>query len=113
METIEERLARLEYYQSLILSLLGDKLPTFYKMIMEAGLTKTDVEFLLQNCEAMSKEYKKQKAEGFIGFTPLLTQFVGMLHPRLDPKVTIHVLAQESKYAPLMDEFKGIMDAIE
>ncbi|MFS0824329.1 DUF1878 family protein [Bacillus sp. 1P02SD] len=112
METFEERLARLEFYQSLILPLLGEKLPTFHKMIMEAGLTKTDVEYLLQNCEEMSKEYKKQKAEGFIGFTPLLTLFVGMLHPRLDPKVTINVLAQERKYAPLMEEFKGIIDTI-
>ncbi|MDR4887208.1 DUF1878 family protein [Fredinandcohnia sp. QZ13] len=112
METIEERLARLEYYQSLILPLLGEKLPTFYKMIMEAGLSQTDVESLLQTCEEMSIEYKKQKAEGFIGFTPLLTQFVGMLHPHLDPEATINILAQERKYAPLMQEFKGIIDTI-
>ncbi|MEH7381570.1 DUF1878 family protein [Bacillus sp. JJ1533] len=112
MESIEERIARLEYYQSLILPLLDDKLPPFYRLIMDAGLTQTDVEALLNACEQLSIDYKKQKAEGFIGFTPLLTQFVGMLHPRLDPEATIDVLAKERKFAPLMHELKGIIDAI-
>ena len=112
MESIEDRLERLEYYQSLILPLLGDKLTPFYKLIMDAKLSKKDVEDLLNLCEELSIEYKKQKAEGFISFTPLLTQFVGMLHPRLDLKATIDVLAKERKYTPLMNEFKGIINKI-
>lgn len=112
MESIEERIERLEYYQSLMLPLLEDKLPPFYKLIMEAKLTKKDVIELLKYCEELSIEYKNQKAEGFVGFTPLLTQFVGMLHPNLDPKATIDVLAKERKYTPLMHEFKGIIDTI-
>jgi Protein of unknown function (DUF1878) len=112
MESIEERLERLEYYQSLILPLLGDKLSPFHQLIMEAKLTKKDVEDLLDLCEEMSIKYKKQKAEGLICFTPLLTQFVGMLHPHLDPKTTIDVLAKEREYTPLMYEFKGIINKI-
>ncbi|WP_010283529.1 DUF1878 family protein [Bacillus timonensis] len=112
METIEERLERLEYYQTLILKLLDDKLSPFYKLIMEAKLTKREVEQLFNTCEELSKEYKIQKAEGLISFTPLLTQFVGMLHPSLDPRTTINALAKERKYTPLMNEFKGIIDII-
>jgi len=112
MESIEERLERLEYYQSLILPLLRDKLSPLHQLIMEAKLTKKDVEDLLDLCEEMSIEYKKQKAEGLICFTPLLTQFVGMLHPHLDPKTTIDVLAKVRKYTPLMYEFKGIINKI-
>ncbi|WP_077617139.1 DUF1878 family protein [Litchfieldia sinesaloumensis] len=112
MESIEDRLERLEYYQSIILPLLGDKLSPFYQLIMDAQLTKKEVDDLLRICEELSIEYKKQKAEGFVGFAPLLTQFVGMLHPRLHPETTIDVLAKERKYTPLMNEFKGIIDKI-
>src|SRR5690606_17991457 len=113
MESIEERLERLEYYQSLIIPLIEDKLSPFHKIIIEANLSKRDVEDLLDICEELSTEYKKQKAEGFIDFTPLLTQFVGMLHHNLDPETTINVLAQERRYTPLMHEFKGIIDSID
>ncbi|WP_449539304.1 DUF1878 family protein [Ferdinandcohnia sp. Marseille-Q9671] len=112
MESIEERLERLEFYQSLIMPFLGDKLSPFNKMIIDAKLSKKDVEHLLLICEELSKEFKRQKAEGFVGFTPLLTQFVGMLHPNLNPKTTIDVLISEEKYTPLMLEFKGIIDTI-
>ncbi|MFT4416721.1 DUF1878 family protein [Fredinandcohnia humi] len=113
METLEERIERIEFYQSLLIKLLDDKLAPFYKMMMEAKLSKKEIQDLLQLCEELSNEYKKQKAEGFVVFTPLLTQFVGMLDPKLEPSKTIEVLATHGNYTPLMQEFKSMIANIQ
>lgn len=113
METLEERIERLEYYQSLVMGLVDDRLAPFYKMIIDAKLTKNDVEELLDLCEELSIKLKEQKAEGLVVFTPLLTHFVGMLHPHLNPEQTINVLMKQGIYTDLMQELKKMVANIQ
>jgi hypothetical protein len=109
MDTMEERLRRLEFYQSLLIEMIdGDKYP-FYKLVMQLNLSEEEVHQLFLLCEELSIEYEKQKAEGFVIFNPLLTQFAGMLPPKLDVEETIYALYKQGLFTPLMEEFQHIL----
>ncbi|MDF0726908.1 DUF1878 family protein [Cytobacillus sp. S13-E01] len=112
MESLEARIERLEYYQALLFELLDVEKIALYKLIVKAQMTKNEVEEFLSLCDKMNEQYKKQKAEGLIVFTPLLTEFVGMLHPNLDAEETVKSLLTHGIYVPLMNEFKKIMNTI-
>jgi len=112
MESLERRIERLEYYQRLMFNLLDNEKASFYRLIVEANLTKEDVDELFKLCENLSNEYQKQKAEGLVFFTPLLTQFVGLLHPNLDVGKTVEVLLSQRKYVPLMNEFRKLIEEL-
>jgi hypothetical protein len=112
MDTLEERIARLEYYQSLLIEMIDETKKPFYHLIIKANLTKKEVEEFINLCETLSEQYEKQKAEGLIVFTPLLTHFVGMLHPNLPLEQTIEALLQQNMFVPLMKEFKKIISEI-
>ncbi len=103
METNEEKLLRLEYYQELLLSIANGAFP-FYTLVVNYKLSRKEVEEILQLCEELNEEYKKQKEEGFITFLPLLTHFVGMLNYKLDPHKTIDALYEQGIYPELMSE---------
>jgi Protein of unknown function (DUF1878) len=109
MDTLEERIAKLEYYQSLLLEMIDETKKPFYQLIIKANLTKEEVDEVIQLCQHLSEEYKKQKAEGLIVFTPLLTQFAGMLHPNLPLEQTIDALLRQNMFVPLMQEFKKMI----
>lgn len=109
MESLVERIAKLEYYQLLLLEMIDDERLPFYQLIIKARLTKQEVEDLLSFCEELNKQYEKQKAEGFVVFSPLLTQFAGMLHPKLNPEATIFALFNQGMYTGLMTEFRKII----
>lgn len=108
MASIEERLEKLEYYQSLLMEMVDyDKKP-FYALVIKANLTKAEVEEIFRLCELLSKKYKKQKAEGLVVFTPLLTEFAGMLTPKLDVEQTIEMMIKQNMFIPLMNQLKEI-----
>ncbi len=109
MESLEARIERLEYYQKLLLKMLNQQNGHFYKMIIEESLSEKEVEELINLCELMSKEYKKQKAEGYVIFIPLLTQFAGLLHPKLEVEKIVEVFLKQGWYVDLMTEFKKAM----
>jgi hypothetical protein len=112
MDPMEERLRRLEFYQSLLIEMVDvDKYP-FYKLVMQLNLTEEEVHQVFSLCEELSIKYQEQKAEGFIIFNPLLTQFAGMLPPKLDVEETIHALYKQGLYMPLMEEFQHILKEI-
>jgi hypothetical protein len=106
LESLESRVERLEYYQKILFELIDNEKVHLYKLIVEANLTKADVEDLFTLCEAMNSEYETQKAEGLVVFTPLLTQFVGSLHPNLDVEKTIEVFLKQGSFVAMMKEFK-------
>jgi hypothetical protein len=112
MDTLEERIARLEYHQSLLLEMIDETKKPFYQLIIKANLTKEEADEVINLCKNLSEEYKKQKAEGLIVFTPLLTQFAGMLHPKLPLEQTIDALLRQNMFVPLMKEFKKIISDI-
>ncbi|MCA1030882.1 YhaI family protein [Bacillus timonensis] len=109
MESLESRIERLEYYQTLMLEAFADDKFHFYKVIMKAGLKKEEVRQIFNVCEEMSIEMKKQKAEGLVVFTPLLTRFVGMLPPQLEIEETILSLYLQGLFKELMSEFIEIL----
>ncbi len=104
METNEEKILRLEFYQELLLSVLHNSYP-FYALIVKHELTKKEVEEIYLLCTRLHNEYKRQKEEGFLTFLPLLTHFVGMLNYKLDPHKTIDALYEQGIYQELMAEF--------
>jgi hypothetical protein len=113
MSTLEQRIAKLEYYHSLLLQMVDIEKKPFYYLIMQAGLTKEEVDETLKLCETLSEEYAKQKAEGFVVFTPLLTQFAGMLHPNLPLEQTIEALLKQQMFVPLMSEFQQLLKKLD
>jgi hypothetical protein len=113
MSTLEERIAKLEYYHSLLLQMIDREKKPFYYLIMQAGLTKEEVDETLKLCETLSEEYEKQKAEGLIVFTPLLTHFAGMLHPKLPLEQTIDALLKQQMFVPLMTEFQQLLQKLD
>lgn len=109
MSRIEERISKLEYHIELLLKQAKvDQFP-FDLLVIRAQLDREDVTDIMNLCEKLSMELKKQKAEGFVTFTPLLTKFKQGLHPNLPLEQTIHALLAEGKYELLMTEFLQLM----
>lgn len=108
MASLEERLEKLEYYQSLLMEMVDHHKKPFYSLVIRANLTKEEVEELLKLCESLSNKYEKQKAEGLVIFTPLLTEFAGMLNPKLNVDQTIEAMLKQNMFIPLMSQLKSI-----
>jgi hypothetical protein len=106
METIEQRLERLEYYQSLILQFADNSMWPFYHIAMIHRLTEQEIENVFHVCESLHQQYKEQKAEGFINFSPLLIKFEQSIPKKLPLLQTIDALYQQKLFIPLMEEFK-------
>lgn len=113
VESLEARIERLEYYQTLLFDFLDTEKAAFYKLIVKSQLGKNEVNELLNLCEIMDEKFKQQKAEGFVTFTPLLTEFVGMLHSKLEVKEVIDALINHGKYLALMYEFKKLLNTLD
>lgn len=102
MDSVERRIERLEYYQRLMIGLVEIQRWPFHHLVMNKQLTEEEVTVLFQLCEELTEEYKKQKAEGFVGFSPLLRTFKQYLNPKLSSHEVINSLYQEGLYLPLM-----------
>ncbi|KMJ57925.1 hypothetical protein AB685_13910 [Bacillus sp. LL01] len=105
----EERLATLEYYIDLLVKQMdGTRFPWDY-LIIRGKLSRRDVQSIYDTCEELSKEMEKQKAEGFVTFSPLLLQFRHALPPGLPWEETINALHSQGLYISLMDEFHKLI----
>jgi len=110
VESLESRIERLEFYQQLLLETLDRENADFYKLIVGANLTKEEVNALYKLCEDLNVELQMQKAEGLVVFSPLLTQFAGLLHPNLNVERTIEVFLNKGMFIALMQEFKKVLN---
>ncbi|MCL6586691.1 MAG: YhaI family protein [Anoxybacillus sp.] len=109
---MEDIIAKLTFHRSLLLEMVDETKKPFYHLVVAKNLSKEEVEETISLCEYLSKEYEKQKAEGFTVFTPLLLHFAGMLHPALPLEQTVDALLQQQLFVPLMQEFKKLMATI-
>lgn len=109
MDSLKIRLKRLEYHQSLMLEMINPNEKPFNYLIIKAGLHEEDTNKIVEHCEELSKKYEKQKAEGFVVFTQLLTEFANMLSPNLELEGTIEALLKQNMFIPLMNEFKKLL----
>lgn len=109
----EEKMEKLEFYHELLLQMVDTKKYPFYHLIISKGMSKKEMEDVFRLCEELSEKYEKQREEGFVHFTPLLIEFVGMLPYSLDPKETILALKQQKLYEELMDVLLDVMIEID
>ncbi len=106
---MEERLATLEYYMELLMKQMDLTRFPWDGLIIRVRLTRREVEFIYNTCETLSMEMEKQKAEGFVTFSPLLIQFREALPSSLPWEETIHALRSQGLYTSLMDEFHKLI----
>lgn len=105
---MEERLATLEYYMELMVKQLDSTRFPWDCLIIRHKLKRGDVQFIYDLCEKLSKEMEKQKAEGFVTFSPLLLEFKDALPPDLPLEETVGALRSQGIYISLMDEFNKL-----
>lgn len=112
MREVEKRLETLEYYMNLLIKMIdGDRYP-FYKLVIEKGLLKDEIETIFDLCDFLAKEHEEQKAQGFVYFENLLTLFAGQLTPKLGVNETIDALYRQGLYANLMQDLQKTIDAL-
>lgn len=106
LQAIVEKIKMLEYHQSLLLKMNKSTSEAFFKLIIEKSLSEEEVNQFYKKCDQLSKQYKEQKAEGFVYFQPLFEKFIRELHPKLDAKEVIFACLTQGLYVPIMTEFK-------
>jgi hypothetical protein len=104
MESVEERLERLEFYNQLTIKSVDLTRYPFFRLVMEKKLTEEEMRQVIFLCDELEKLFLLQSEEGFVDNMPLLIQFAGMLTPKLKPKETILALLQQGKYISLMEK---------
>lgn len=113
MGELEERIKKLEYHQKLILEMIHSSEFPAYEMIIKKDLSEEEVQQVFGLCEDLIVQYEQEKEEGFVYFTPLLTQFVNLLNDKLDPEETIDAFLCQGMYRPLMDVLKKTLTIIQ
>jgi len=106
MENFEDRLKRMEYYQSLLLQMSQKEGFAFYHLIIENQLTEEEVAKFYELCESLCKEYEDLKAEKFVFYSPLFIKFKERLNPKLDPKEVIMACINQKIFPELMQTLK-------
>lgn len=106
LDTLLEKINRLEYHQSILLMMISKSDDQFYKLIVEKSLSRKDVERFLAMCEELTIALEEQQAEGFVYFESLYRNFKDSLHPNLDAKEVIEACLRQKLYLPLMLELK-------
>ncbi|MDF1511210.1 DUF1878 family protein [Robertmurraya sp. DFI.2.37] len=102
LDTLLEKINRLEYHQSILLKMISKSDDQFYKLIVEKSLSKKDVEHFHSICEKLTVALEEQQEEGFVYFESLYKRFKRDLHPSLEPKETIEACLRQRLYLPLM-----------
>jgi hypothetical protein len=105
-EEITEKIKMLEFHQNLLMQMVEGTSLKFYYLMIEKALTQSEMYGILQFCEDMSMELKKQKAEGFVYFHPLFNEFRSFLHPKLEAEEVISACLEQGLFIPLMQELK-------
>jgi hypothetical protein len=110
MDSLEKRLETLEYYQTLLLQMIESTHLPFYRLVMERGLNKGEIEELYKLCNELSLIHEEQKAQGLVIYTDLLTQFAGQLNSKLDIVETVQAMSKQGLYSSLMKDFLALMN---
>jgi hypothetical protein len=103
-EYLLKRINLLEYHQKLLVKLINNSKLTFYKLVVENGVTEQEVNTFFQLCDKLSKELEEQKAEGYVYFHPLFDELSGSLPKKLGPKEVIKACLEQGLYEPLFQE---------
>ena len=109
MDSLEKRLANLEYYHTLMMRMIEPNRFPFYHLVMERGLSREEIEELYRICDELTYLHEEQKAQGLVIFTDLLTQFAGQLNEKLEIVETVQAMSKQGLYKSLMNDFIPLM----
>lgn len=109
----EDRLSTLEFHLQLLLDMVDTNQYPFYQLIIKNGVSKYEMNSLITFCEELNKKYEEQREEGFVDFTLLLVQYVGMLPSVLNPKESLIALKKQSYFPELMSTLLTALDKID
>ncbi len=100
-----EKIQLLEFHQRLLLELIQHPNMDFYRLIVENGISKQEMEKFLSRCNEFNQKLAEQKAEGFVYFHPLFVEFVQALPLGLDINDVVKACLAQKLYEPLFQEF--------
>lgn len=106
LDSLLEKINRLEFHQSLLLKMISNTDDHFYKLIIEKSLSEQDLERFYEKCNELTKALEEQKAEGLVYFDSLFENFKEGLHPNLNVQEVVKACLRQQLYVPLMLEFK-------
>jgi hypothetical protein len=106
LESLIEKINRLEYHQSILLSMISNSDDQFNKLIIQNSLSRQDVEHFQNTCDELTILLEEQQAEGWVYFESLFKIFKEALHPNLNANEVVQACLRQQLYIPLMLEFK-------
>ncbi|WP_108671913.1 DUF1878 family protein [Peribacillus acanthi] len=109
MEHLFEKIETLQFHQQLIMMMLGEVKEQLYVLIIKKNLSKKETEELLELCEELSNKYKKQKAEGFLNFYPLLQELKNKMNSKITLKEIVEACRKQGVYTEVMNEFHSML----
>jgi hypothetical protein len=89
--------------------MLKDSKHQLYYLIVKKNLTKKETEELLKTCEELSMKYKKQKAEGYLHFSPLLFELQSKLPSKIEVAELVEACLKQGVFQSLMREMKNLL----
>lgn len=104
VQLMMEKIQLLEFHQGLLLKLIQNPNLKFYRIIVENGISKQEMEMFFKLCEKLSQKLEEQKAEGFVYFYPLLVEFRASLPAGMDMTEVIQACLIQKLYEPLFQE---------
>ncbi|TCI72327.1 DUF1878 family protein [Exiguobacterium sp. SH0S7] len=87
--SLEEKVNQLSFQMELLLGLVDWSSRPFEYEVIKANLTKEEVADFYRLLDEIRHQQNEQRRYGLSSVEPLLVSFVGMLHPSLDPGVTL------------------------
>lgn len=106
LESLIEKINRLEYHQSILLKMVSNNHDPFFRLIVEKQLTKEEVDRFYLLCEELSESLQEQQAEGFVYFQSLFEKLKEDLPQNLQVEEVIEACLRQQLFYPLMLELK-------
>ncbi|MGE7764030.1 DUF1878 family protein [Peribacillus sp. NPDC096540] len=108
MRNINEEIEILRFHQQLLLNLIRNPEAQLDFLFVEKNFTKREAEELLETCDILSKRFEIEKAEGYLNFRPLFSQFEKRLNPKITIKECINACLSQGLYVSFMKEMNSV-----
>ncbi|MBU8915658.1 DUF1878 family protein [Neobacillus sp. 114] len=109
-EMLAEKINMLEFHQKLLLEVVDHPSKKFTRLIIESGLSESEVNHFYSICDKLSKKLEEQKAEGYVYFHPLFDELSISMPDKLDIGQTIKACLSQNLYKSLFQEFEKFIE---
>jgi hypothetical protein len=106
LENIERRLENIEFFIEEFIKAFDDQNLNVSLLGIKKGIDKETILSIKRLCESLNNDFKKQKAEGFVIFDPLLDKLKEQLPVNLQANELIEACVNEGLATQVMYEFK-------